>query len=162
MKGTSAHALRHGSSRWGGDGSLAFDLSPVRSLNSGLPGWNSLAFTLGEPLAKYFLGVFVFAFVRNSFLALSVFYVFDTFFSQYLSCIGDFCERWVIKKVRFGPRARSLRRFRTKVSGTQDNRRGTMHARGERAFASRSVAMTEASSRGPTLLYVFVEYTTAL
>ena len=41
------------------------------------------------------------------------------------------------KKVHFAPRARSSRRHRTKVSGIQDNRRGTMHARGERAFASR-------------------------
>ena len=33
-----------------------------------------------------------------------------------------------------------------------------MHARGERAFASRSVAMGAGCSRGPTLLYVFVEF----
>ena len=74
--------------------------------------------------------------------------------------MGDLCERLVSKKkVRFAPRARSLRRLRTKVSGTQDNHEGTMHARGERAFASRSVARGEGCSWGPTLLYVFVELT---
>ena len=42
-----------------------------------------------------------------------------------------------MKKVRFAPRARSSRRDRTKVSGAQDNRRGTTHARGERVVARR-------------------------
>ena len=66
--------------------------------------------------------------------------LFASFFVLFRVLPGD----WAIyvsgrcaKKVRFAPRARSSRRHRTKVSGIEDYRRGTTHARGERAFASR-------------------------
>ena len=78
---------------------MAVDLSPVRSLNSGLPGWNSLAFTLGEPLAKCFFRGVCFAFLPNSLLALVVFVVFSAFVSeQFFLVWAIWCEKCMSKK----------------------------------------------------------------